>query len=160
MGWGGTEADQQGAPAVSSSIRSQAHALVTHVHPSLSLCASLTLSQPPHAFLQTSPASLPPGLPLTPIYQSCHCFDNLLFCCQINGLKTCIIMATFIYKGSLKLPGLAFKVVQKCGPTELFSFTSPSFQMCILVHVSPCVCSFLPPHRRLLLCPSCSPLSI
>lgn len=107
---------------------------------------SLALAQLPHTSSESSPASMSLALHFTPIHHSCHCFsDYSLFCCQIQ--KMCFITAIFIYKGSLKLFDLAFKVFQKCGPTtsKLFQLFSPFFQMWI-PQMSNSVCSFLIPH--------------
>lgn len=122
---------------------------------------SLALAQLPHTSSESSPASVSLALHFTPIHHSCHCFsDYSLFCCQFQ--KMCFITAIFIYKGSLKLLDLAFKVVQKCGPTtsKLFQLFSSFFQMWI-PQMSNSVCSFLIPHwLRLFLCYSCLPLHL
>ena len=121
--------------AEEGSVRSQAHTPFSHIHP------IPDLGQPPHVSPDSSPASLPPASPLTLIHQSCHCLpDGSPSCCQMNGPKACFITATFIYRRSLKLLGLAFTVVQNGTLLNFFNFVSPFFQMRTL-HVCQTVCA-------------------
>lgn len=67
---------------------------------------------PPYASSESSPASLPPALLLTPIHHNCHFFpDYSPFCCQINIPEMYFIMLAFSYRGSLKLLDLMCQTV-------------------------------------------------